>query len=176
MKVFLLVFFFFLNLSVMANEIQVFTSNTMRIDLDKNSTLIEIIYCKTGAKCVDLVKKDPETGNVLMNGFAYHSAVAVGSDTLKSSSSMSHSSVSNVQAGAVGALAGLAVVSSVYFIHDIWSGFTKDYEYIISSYVKNSLGEETLLATLIVSNDELSDKEAKKIAFEDQKKLLIGGK
>jgi len=161
---------------VFSNEIQVFTANTMKIDLDDKSLLMEIFYCKNGDKCIELVEKDTN-GDILIKGTVYNGAVAIGSTALKSSSNLVTSGTgTNLQAGGVGALAGLAVVSSVYFVHDIFASFTKDYEYIITSYAKNSLGEETLLKTLIVADDELTDKEAKKIAFADQKKLLLGEK
>ena len=162
--------------SAFSNEIQVFTANTMKVDLDDKSLLMEILYCKTGDKCIELVQKHTN-GDILIKGTVYNGAISIGSTALKSSSNLIASGTgANLQAGGIGALAGLAVVSSVYLAHDIFASFTQDHEYVVTSYAKNSLGEETLLKTLIVADNELTDKEAKKIAFTNQKKLLLGEK
>ena len=78
----------------------------------------------------------------------------------------------SLQNGALGALAGLVLVSGTYLAHDAWEGYTKDYEYRIVSYAKNSKGEETLLATLIVSNDKIDDRKVKELAYENQKQYF----
>jgi len=170
--------FCFVSLALFADDIQVFTANTMNIKLDPKSTIIEILYCKTGSECVKLIKHDDkENRDFLIHGAAYQGATAIVGTSMQSLSNLTlQSTGASLETGAVGALAALALLSGTYYAHDVWEGYTKDYEYRIVSYAKNSKGEETLLATLIVSNDELADDEVKEMVLEKQKELLVKGK
>jgi len=165
---------FLLSWSVYANDVEIFTANTMDIDLDPKSTIIEILYCKTGSKCVQLIQNSKENRDFLIHGAAYQGATAIVGTSMQSFSSLTlQTTGASLETGAIGALAGLALISGTYYAHDAWKSYTKDYEYRLVSYAKNSRGKETLLATLIVSNDELADSEVKKMAFEKQKELFM---
>jgi len=156
-----------------ANEIEIFTANTMNIKLDKKSVIQEIIYCKPGSECVKLIRNDKENRDYLLYGAAYQGATAIVGTSMKSFSNIAiQSTGASLQNGALGALAGLVLVSGTYLAHDAWEGYTKDYEYRIVSYAKNSKGEETLLATLIVSNDKIDDRKVKELAYENQKQYF----
>ncbi len=135
-----------LGATLMANEIQIFTKNTMEIELDPK-TVSEKIYM---GKYSDFMK-DP-AGN-LSKGFTQAAANGAFMGALNSTSTINQAGKidsGNIAAGGLGALAGYAIGSGAKW-------FMADNEYVYISLSVNSKGEKTMIQTLIVANNFLTD-------------------
>ena len=138
---------------ISANEIQVFTTNTMDIPVDKKSK-VETVY-------------QGEYEEFMKNPATHFAAAAVTGAAIGVTGNNSLSTVSNLAsagAGALGGLAGYALGKGV-----IW--FISDNQYLSIYKVTNSKGEVTLLQMLIVANNSLSDSELKEISENKMEKI-----
>ena len=150
---------------VHANEIQIFTANTMKIKLD-TKTKIKERYCGS------------------LDGFYKNSKKIFAVPTVEGS-------VKNAVSGAVHAvhfssatrtsydpryiLLGAAADLVGYGIKNATDYITGDHEYTYVSQALNTKGETTMLETLIVANYELTNDEIKKIGINAQQKLIKSG-
>jgi hypothetical protein len=160
-KIILLILFV---ISIYANEIQVFNSNSMHIELDSKSK-ITTIY---NGSLEDFYKNSKEiieskvVTSAIMNGM--HSA-AMTSNSTGNLYNGSNIDINQITAGGVGALAGYALGSGVTWV-------ISDNEYISVSVVVNSKGEPTMIKTLIVANNSISNEEVSDIGKKALKKLI----
>ena len=138
--------------SLMANEIQVFTKNTMEIPLD-SKTVTEKIYM---GKYEDFMK-NPSAN--LKKGLS--TAVANGTIQGAMNSSEAYKAAGKLDpntmlAGGLGALAAYTVGSGIKW-------FIADNQYVYISLAINSKGVPTMIQTLIVANNFLTDSEIEEI-------------
>ncbi len=145
-----------------ANEIQVFNSNTMDIELDKNTTFDKIYQ----GKLEDFYKNS----QAIFTTYAASQAAAEG--VLVGSLNSHIADTGNVNtdylaAGAIGALAGYAIGGTI-------SWFISDNQYIYISKATNSKGESTMIQTLIVANNFLMDSSIEEKALEARQALIKG--
>lgn len=158
MKKIILSLLFTMIATLSANEIEVFSTNTLNIVLDRNTTFKKIYM----GKYTDFIKN----ANSIFN--AKNAIFAGISGSLFGATAISQSNVdikASVGAGALGALAGYAIGSSVKW-------FISDNEYVYISLAKNSKGESTLIQTLIVANNFLLDSTIEKISIDARQSLL----
>lgn len=143
-----------------ANEIQTFTTNTLHIELDKNTKFVNV-YNGTLANFYENSSKILNSKEVLSVGVngAYKGALNSGF----SANGQVNSDFAS--AGAIGALAGYALGSGVTWV-------ISDNEYLSISKATNTKGEVTLLQTLIVANNSISDNEIITNGEEARLKLL----
>jgi len=160
MKKILLSTVFSLVSMVSANEIQIFTTNTMHIALDKETKFVNI-YNGTLANFYENSSKILNSKEVLSVGVngAYKGAL----NTDFSANGQVNSDFAS--AGAIGALAGYALGSGVKWV-------ISDNEYLSISKAINTKGEATLLQTLIVANYSISDNDIKTTGENARLKLI----
>lgn len=156
-KVILLLLIFSLT-NVFANSIQVFTTNTMHLEIDKNSKFIDIFsgdkktFLEESIKInTELVKKG------VVNAGLAGAASAAAAQTFK-------------RMDANGGLVGLAVVATVTagmvgFEYLSQSDLFRDYEYLYIAKAFDKIGNETLFYTYIISEDKMSNEEIKKASL-----------
>ena len=153
-----------LAINVYANEIQVFTTNTMHIKLDSETKVTEVYngtledFYKNSEKIIE----SKTVTSAIANGI--HSAAMTSNSTgnLHNGSSVD---ASQIAAGGIGALVGYALGSGI-----LW--FVTDNEYISVSVVVNNKGEASLIQTLIVANNSISNSEVKELGEKELKNLL----
>lgn len=148
-----------LGATLMANEIQIFTKNTMEVNLD-SKTVTEKVYM---GKYSDFMK-DP-AGNLskglvkaAANG-AFIGALNNGSTAMGQAGKLD---LNNLAAGGLGALAAYTVGSGVKWL-------IEDNEYVYISLAINSKGEKTMIQTLIVANNFLTDSTIEEIGKKELK-------
>jgi hypothetical protein len=153
-----------LAVGVYANEIQVFTTNTMHIPLDPDSKVVKEVFSGTLEDFYKYSRENLE-GDFVVTKIDNK----IMTSEIRSTSSYSVSSPhgryggSNTSSDVVGAF--VAVMD--YTISSVVS----DNEYVTVNEVKNSKNESTLIQTLIVANNSISDSEVKEISQKAFKKL-----
>lgn len=141
--------------SSFANQIQVFSTNTMGIELDQGSKF-ERIYAGSRE---DLAKNGKEKINaamassVIIGGFLGTSNAIT---PVLSSSNSVKLDARNGLAGIGGAVIGYAIGAGV-----TW--FIADNEYFYFTLAENSKSEKTIIQTLIVANNSIFEKELEEL-------------
>lgn len=166
-----LLIFTALAISAIANEIQVFSSNTMHIDLDSGSKIEKVFFGKSKdfAKNQEQITKNLKT-NLGEATYAGTMATLQGSTGEMAKSAM---------AGGTGGVNPIALVASVTIaasaagIRAIYDSAREDYEYTMLSTAVNSKGENTLLYTMIVANDAISDEEGIELGMKNIKERFV---
>ena len=157
-----------------ADDIQVFTANTMNIQLDKKSIIKKVFYgdyesYKNNKKDIDNFSNTKSTAMIssvlVLSGISNKLLQDYANDLAGKTSNRSGLGTGLIVAG--------GVIFTVSVLSDIYKYANKDYENIYISVAVNSKGEKTMLKTLIVSNDKLTNKEAENIALEEHKKLIL---
>ena len=143
-------------ISLFANDIQIFTGNSMKLQLNQDTKIKNLWYGKKS----EMAKHAKEIQD------NFKKEVAIASSLSVASASASH--LGNVQNGDLLG-AGLILIGSG--VSAIYNSITKDNEYIYLSLATNKNGEKTLLKTLIISNYSLNKKEIEKIGSESQNNL-----
>ena len=144
--------------AIMANEIQVFTKNTMDLPLD-SKTVTEKIY---SGKYDDFMKNPKK---YLSKGFAAATANGAFVGAYNSTNAINAMGKSDFSQVGIGAITGLAV----YGAYAAGSWFVSDNQYLYLTLAINSKGKKTMIQTLIVANNSLSDNEIEKIAKKELK-------
>ena len=154
-----LIYGIFLISSLFANDIQVFTANSMHLKLD-NTVKIEKLFFGTAKEfnknrhkiySSDFVKRASLAG-----GLSVSAAAAANMGSLKGLDS---------SGGLVGVAAiGVATVSIIAY-----DWVVSDNAYVLASVATNKDGVKTMLETLVISNYSLDLAEAEKIALKNQK-------
>ena len=137
----------------MANDIQVFTANSMQIQLDKGTQLQEIFF-GTGEDFKASKGSYKKAGGSILSG-----ATSVGN--------AGGSGSSGAAAGAVGVLVSAVLIEG-------YSSLVKDNSYVLLTKATNSKGKSTFLKTIIISNDPITLKEAATISAKAQNNLIKG--
>ena len=145
-------------ITLIANEIQVFNTNTMRINLDSN-TKFEKVYMGKYSDFMENAQSILSTKEVIL---ASASGALIGASMSQAASS---DLAANAGAGAAGALVGYAIGSGFKWI-------INDNEYVYISLATNSKGESTLIQTLIVANSFLYDSTIEEMGIEARQSLL----
>jgi hypothetical protein len=152
-----------LTATLFANEIQVSTSNTMHIPIDKNSKVTPLYFGPAQEffknRKAYLEKLNAETSK----DAATYSLMALGNVA----QGVGTGSSVDLKGGAIG-LASVAVISLSKWAFD---SITADYEYLFLNKVVNSDNQETYIYTMIVANDSITEKEASKIAVNEIEKM-----
>ena len=138
------------SMTLIANEIQVFTSNSMHLTLDKGSK-IKNIFFGTEESFVKQAHAYKKAGGSIIDGFA--------------SAASSGSGGAGAGVGAIGVLATAAVIEG-------YNAIVSDNHYVLLSTAVDSKGNKTNLKTLVISNDNIPLEEAEELAQEDQNKLI----
>ncbi len=138
------------SMTLMANEIQVFTSNSMHLTLDKGSKITKVFFgteeaFKTQAHAYK------KAGGSIIDGFT--SAMSSGS-------------------GAIGAGVGAIAVLATSAAIEGYNAAVADNNYVLLSEAIDSKGNKTILKSLVISNDNIPLEEAEELAQEDQNKLI----
>jgi len=154
-----------LGLSLMANEIQVFSTNTMQIELDSNSKITNIYNgsLEDFYKNSKAIIEGPKVTNAIINGM--HSA-AMTATTTGNIYNGTNVQVNQIISGGIGALVGLGIGYGVSWI-------VSDNEYISISVVVNSKGESTMIQSLIVANNSISEEEISDLGIKALNKLIL---
>ena len=141
-----------------ANEIQVFSSLTKKIEIDSSCDFEKIYY--------------GEAEEFYKNPSKYLNEASIKNASTYGMQAMSNG-IKSLSAGGTGqgGLIGLASVAVVSLGEMSFNWIVSDNEYIYISVATNTKGEQTLIYTLIVANNSLDDKEGESLALADQKKL-----
>ena len=161
-----------LAIAAMANEVQVFTSNTMHIELDSDTKIEKLFFGMT--------KEFYEKQGEILKDLQKNSASALATGTLATLQASSGEIAKNIAAGGSGlggvdTNGGLMAIGAMVAIAGgkaLFDYASEDYEYMMMSKAINSKGEETLLYTLVVANNSLETQEGEEMALGEQKKLL----
>lgn len=162
-----------LAVSAFANEIQVFTSNTMHIKLDSNSQIEKLYF----GKSEDFYKNQAE----IVKDIQHNTKSALFQGTTTALYASSGEIAKNIAAGGSGSFdsnAGLIGIGAMVAIAGgkaIYDLARQDNEYIMLSRAVNSAGEETLLYTMIVANNAVSDEEGVEIGMNNIKSKFAKG-
>jgi len=153
-----------LTISLLANEIQVFSTNTMHITLDKNSKITNIFNGELNDfyKNSEKILKSKEVAEAIANGIHQSAMYANNAGNLYNGQSIN---VNQIVSGGIGALAGYAIGKSLQWV-------VSDNEYVSVSVVTNSKGETTLIETLIVANYSISNEKVKEIGKNEIQKMI----
>ena len=153
-----------MTISLLANEIQVFSTNTMHITLDKNSKVTNIFNGELNDfyKNSEKILKSKEVAETITNGIHQSAMYANNAGNLYNGHGIN---ANQMIAGGVGALAGYAIGSGI-----TWA--ISDNEYVSVNVVTNSKSETTLIETLIVSNYSISNKKVKEIGQKEIQKII----
>ena len=148
------------SISLFANEVQIFTSNTMQLALDKG-TRIEKVFSGTKEEFyknrVDILNSDLVKGAAMATLKAYGAtATNVGSYN------------GGIEGGLIGLAASMLVIGGV----KTYEYFVADNEYVLISIATNSKGLKTMLQTIVVSNSNIELSEAEVMANADQIKMI----
>jgi hypothetical protein len=146
--------------SLMANEMQVFTGNSMLIPLDKESKF-EKIYVGTAEGYSRA--KIGKTATAI-------ASIAIGSAVVGTGQYMLHNN--SFRDGLWGAAATL-IVGGAILSYDL---INEDHTYIASYSATNSKGEKTTIASYIVANSAVKTEELETIALSEHKKITQGDK
>lgn len=143
--------FLLLSSALMANDIQVFTSNSTHLVLDKGSQIKEVFF---GTEEAFKAQSDSfkKAGGSILSGFA---------------------DLGNAGgAGAAGAAGGaIAVLASAALIEG-YNSIVSDNNYVLISEATASNGHSTMLKTLVITNYSIPLEEAKSLATSAQKNLI----
>ena len=164
---------FILCTTLLSNEIQVFTANTMKIDLDSKTQIEEVfygdrdIYLGNQKEIFDFASSKTfiKPGALfLVSGVA----TKLAANTLSSiSSSTSHlNQAGNIQLGVGASILVLGTAAKTY------KYITSDNQYMYISIAQNSSGEKTMLQTMIIANYALTHDEIKKIGSKHQRSQI----
>lgn len=162
-----------LAVSAFANEIQVFTSNTMHIELDSNSKIEKLYF----GKSEDFYKNQAD----IMKDIQQNTKSALFQGTVTALYASSGEIAKGAVAGGAGGInplgAGIAVggMLAVVGTKAVYDWARQDNEYIMLSRAVNSAGEETLLYTMIVANNAVSDEEGVEIGMNNIKSKFAKG-
>lgn len=139
------------SIGLMANDIQVFTANSMHLTLDKGSKIKKLFFGTEEAyvKNSNAYKK---AGGSIIDGF-----LSVGNS--------GGSGGAGASAGAIGVLITAAVIEG-------YNAIVADNHYILLSEAIDSQGNKTILKSLVISNDNIALEEAEKLAQADQNQLI----
>jgi hypothetical protein len=144
-----------------ANETQVFSSNSKRIVLDKNTTLTEMFVGSTkefSENQNDIYNSDIVKQTVVAAAFATAGAAAV------------HGTFEGLDSN--GGLIGVGLMLTVGAGLIAYNVIVEDYEYVYLTIATNSAHEVSILKTLVVSNDEITNSEVKNLALKHQQTLI----
>ena len=161
--------------SLFANEIQIFTTNSMNMKFDKETQLNKVYFGTIGQNGIQIYNSTNHS-KTLRNG-----AMAGGLSV--ASVAAGRGSFSNIDSN--GGLIGLAVVATITagviafdMIENSSASSTNsgiaiiDNQYILKNIATNKNGKQTVLQTIIVSHDKLNLEEAESMALNNQIKLL----
>lgn len=157
--------------TTLANEIQVFTTNTMEITLENNTTFKKIfsgdyrVY-KDNKKKIDSFIQSSFS---LEEKEAYALATATFGILSKAVAKEYGLSTLNKVGDVNLVLAGGMVLTMI--LPDAYKALVKDYEYIYVSFATSN-SQQTIIKTLIVSNDKLTLEEIERIGIKAQNDLL----
>lgn len=148
---------------VSANEIQVFSSNTMHVAID-NDVKVTPLYFGPAAEFY----KNRKDYLQKLNAKTEKTAATYGLMSLTNvAQGVGTGSTVDMKGGALG-LASVAVISLFKAAFD---SITADKEYLFLNKVVNGNGEETFIYTMIVANDPITQEEASKIAINEISKM-----
>ena len=154
--------------TALANEIQVFTSNTMHLTLEQNATTEKVFagtYEEFNKEYAEIMKSNLVTTAAWT---AYHGTMITASAFAAGAGSIRGDSIP-------GLVVGLAFVAVAGVSKMAYDYITADNEYIILYIAVNSNGDKTMLQTHIVANYSITVEEAEKLALEDQKNQFTKG-
>ena len=154
-----------LTFSVFANEIQVFTSNSLHVELDRGSKIKKMF---SGTHDAFKANKSKILNDDLAKGVTAASLNAFTSVTSNIGNLAKGTLSEGLQGAGIAAVGSLAVVA----VKIVYDKIVEDHEFMVVSIAVNSKGEKTMLQTLVVSNDDIELEEAEKIALEDQFKEI----
>lgn len=149
---------------LLANDIQVFTAKTLDLELSKNTQTKEI-FCGTTE---EFSKKYNEIFRSKLMGETFSFALDTTTEIAKASAGTFNNSAGNLNGGLV--TAGLGILTA--FGAGAYNKAVEDNEYIYLVMAENEDKKATLIGSLVVSNDEITNDEVKQIASDDQKKLF----
>lgn len=156
-----LIFLFFLSIGLYANSVQVFSSNTMHIKLDKNVKFEELFLG-------DMDTYIQKQGEILNAKNLQNAAASATLATVAGATARGIPNKVDLQGGLIGAagVVGVLVTKSIY------DGITKDNTYMYITMAVNSKGEKTILYNYVVANYALELKEVKDLAMKKIKGSL----
>jgi len=140
-------------IGLIANDIQVFTANSMNLQLDKGTNIREIFF-GTSESFKASKGSYKKAGGTIIN-----SITSVGNS--------GGSGAAGAGAGIVGALVGATLIEG-------YSSLVKDNSYILLTKATTPKGETTFLKTMVISNDPITLEEAAKLSIKAQNSLIKG--
>lgn len=166
--IFSLIGIIILSFNTLANEIQVFTSNSMHLTLEKNAT-VEKVFAGTYE---DFNKQYAE---IMKSKLVSTAAWTAYSGTMITAGAFA-AGAGSIQGDSIpGLVVGLAFVAVTGVSKMAYDYITADNEYIVLNIAVNSNGDKTMLQSHIVANYSITIEEAEKLAFEDQKNQFVKG-
>lgn len=141
------------SIGLMANDIQVFTANSMRIELDKGTQIQEIFFGTSEGFSASKGSYKKAGGTILSGITDVGNAGGSGS--------------AGAATGAVGVLVGAALIEG-------YNSLVQDNSYVLLTKATNSKGETTFLKTIVISNEPITLKEAATVSAKAQNNLIKG--
>jgi hypothetical protein len=157
----ILTLFLFSVSSLFANSVQVFTTNTMHLTIDKNKEIVNVFsgekedFLKNASSILDTSIVKEGAANAALSG----TAAAAAQQSFKG-------------LDANGGLVGVAVIASITagilaYDYISKSKLFNDYEYLYIAKAKDNKDKETLIYSYIISKSELSSEEIKNTVMKD---------
>ena len=144
-------------ISMYAESVQVFKTNTMHLQVDKN-TKLEKLFVGT---MEEYTKRQKE----ILSSQTIKSAVGESVVTVFNTNASSLSEVAK-NGGSSGGLIGAGLILGMTAVMGATNYITEDFIYLYLAKGTNVDNQETLIYSLIISNDKLENEEIEKLAIE----------
>lgn len=152
-----IVWFLFLCISAYANSVQVFTTNTMHLNIDNNIRLEKLFVGTTE-------EYDQQAYNILSSDTVKKAVGESALAVVKANANTLGSSVKDMKAG--GGILGAGIILGMTAVMGAYNYATEDFFYLYLAKAVNENNESTLIYSLIVSNSKLENGEVEKLAIE----------
>ena len=141
------------SIGLIANDIQVFTANSMNLQLDKGTNIREIFF-------------GTSEGFKASKG-SYNKAGGTIINSITSVGNSGGFGAAGAGAGIIGVLVGAALIEG-------YSSLVEDNSYILLTKATTPKGLTTFLKTMVISNEPITLKEAATISIKAQNNLIEG--
>lgn len=149
---------------LLANEVQIFSSKTLDLELSKNTQTKEI-FCGTTE---EFSSKYNELFRSKLVGETFNFGIISAGKIAEASVGTFNNSAGNLTGGLV--TAGLTVVTALGT--GLYNKTVEDFEYVYLVIAENEDKKATLINSLVVSNEKITVEEVRKLALADQIKFL----
>ncbi len=144
-------------ISVYANSVQVFKTNTMHLQVDSNTKLEKLF--------VGTMQEYTQRQKEILSSQTIKSAVGESAVTMFRTNASNLGEIAK-SGGTSGGLIGAGLILGMTAVMGATNYITQDFSYLYLAKGTNADNQETLIYSLIISNNKLENEEIEKLAIE----------